>query len=50
MNTIEMNAIRKDKDFCNERINEKSPVVEVFSRMAKGKDLQGIERCIILKK
>lgn len=46
MNTIEMNSIRKDRDFCNERINKNSPVVEVFSRMTKGQELQGINKSV----
>lgn len=44
MKTFEMNSIRKDKDFCNDRINKNSPVVEVFSRMVKGQDLNGVDR------
>ena len=46
MNTFEMNSIRNDKNFCNEKINKKSPVVEIFSRMVKGKDLQGFDKSI----
>ena len=49
MNTFEMNSIRKDGDFCNEKINRKSPVVEIFSRMVKGKDLQGFDRTLANK-
>lgn len=47
MNTFEMNSIRKDRDFCNIQINSKSPVVEVFSRMVKGTDLQSLDRNIV---
>lgn len=46
MNTFEMNSIRNDRNFCNEKINKKSPVVEIFSRMVKGKDLQGFDKSI----
>lgn len=46
MNSFEMSSVRKDRDFCIEKINRKSPVVEVFSRMVKGKDLQGFDRNI----
>ncbi len=43
MNTFEMNSIRKDRDFCNIQINKKSPVVEIFSRMTKGKELNDLD-------
>lgn len=44
MNIFEMNSARNDRDFCSAQINRRSTVVEVFSRMVKGKDLQGIDR------
>ena len=44
MNSFEMSSVRKDRDFCIEKINRKSPVVEVFSRMVKGKNLQEFYR------
>jgi len=47
MNTFEMNSVRKDRDFCYEKINLKSPVVEIFSQMIKGKELKGFESGVI---
>lgn len=37
--TVEMNNVRKDSDFVSAKLNEKSPVVEVFAAMADGKEL-----------
>ena len=37
--TFELNNERKDANFVSGKINSKSPVVEVFSAMANGKDL-----------
>ena len=41
-----MNSIRKDSDFCNEKINKNSPVVEVFSRMVKGKEIGNMNKSV----
>ena len=49
MKTFEMNSARRDRDFCNAKIKRKSPVVEVFSRMIKGKDLNIFDRNIANK-
>ena len=46
MKTFEMNSIRKDSDFCNEKINKNSPVVEVFSRMVKGKEIGSMNKSV----
>ncbi len=37
--TIELNSARKDADFVNEKLNVKSPVVEVFSAMVDGREV-----------
>ena len=37
--TIELNSIKRDAEYSNGRINEKSPLVEIFSHMAAGKDM-----------
>lgn len=37
--TFELNNARKDSAFASGKINEKSPVVEIFSAMVDGKDL-----------
>jgi hypothetical protein len=39
MANFELNNIRKDADYTSGKINSRSPVVEVFSRMAKGMDV-----------
>ena len=49
MNNFEMNSVHRDRDFCNAKIKRKSPVVEVFSRMVKGKDLNIFEKNIANK-
>ena len=37
--TIELNSIKRDAEYSNGMINEKSPLVEIFSHMAAGKDM-----------
>lgn len=39
MYTIELNSARRDADFVNNQLNSKSPVVEVFSAMAEGREV-----------
>ena len=47
MNNFEMNSARNDRDFCNPKISKKSPVVEIFSQMVKGKELKGFDKSVI---
>lgn len=43
--TIELNAARKDSDYIqNRELNAKSPVVEIFSAMAEGRDLSSFRK------
>lgn len=37
--TIELNSAHRDADFVSQAMSTKSPVVEIFSAMAEGKDL-----------
>ena len=37
--TVELNSARRDSEYVNQQLNEKSPVVEVFSAMASGVDI-----------
>ena len=41
--TIEMNSIKRDADYSNGNVKEKSPIVEIFSYMANGKDLSELD-------
>ena len=47
MNNFEMHSARNDRDFCNSKIDKKSPVVEIFSQMVRGKEIKGFDRSII---
>jgi len=38
--TFELNNVRRDSEYSNGRVKETSPLVEVFSRLAAGKDLE----------
>lgn len=37
--TVELNSVRKDSDYVTDKLNSKSPIVEVFSAMASGTDI-----------
>lgn len=37
--TVELNSVRKDTDYVTSKLNAKSPVVEIFSAMASGTDI-----------
>ena len=37
--TVEMNAVRNDSQFVTDKLNQKSPVVEIFSAMVSGVDI-----------
>lgn len=39
MFTFELNNARKDSQFANDKLNAKSPIVEIFSAIATGQDL-----------
>ena len=41
--TIEMNSVRRDADYSSGNIKEKSPIVEIFSYMAAGKDVSELD-------
>lgn len=37
--TVELNSVRRDSDYVTGKLNDKSPVVEIFSAMTSGTDI-----------